>query len=353
MPPNRQLLRFPAIFPESSHWYRLLQTQFCKLLFALAITLPGNVEKVAAQTACESESEAGPYVQAEVCSLQDEELTYESIESWQFIPFNIGSCGGSLFGNSCNQAVGYKVRLGSDTTDGNQFVLTGDSGSIRVNLAFTNAGGMSETLQPDILTNTFSGTVGSSPVSLSLQRGASDPTLLPGTYRGDFEFTLEQDQHCQTFIFFPVCKQTSPISIRFQIEVTVAPMIRLGGLEDRVIQGNSLGVTEDQQTFCVFSRGGAPFRITADSGTADDTFMLASNLDQIEYTTWIESLVTGMQEQLEEAQPSGQSWPGRLYENCTVGGDNMRITIRIRPEEIANAQDINYTDTLTLTVTLD
>lgn len=274
------------------------------------------------------------------------------------IPFSIRSCGtGGYFQSNCAEAVAYRVAVQGSAVNSNQFLLSdpGSGGTLPVHLSFSRAGGGTQQLIPNQLSSaTFAGSVAQIAAALTVAVSAPDPSLLPGSYSGDFYFTLEQTQHCKWFLVFPNCTDTYLLPIPFRVSVEVASKIRISGLSDMAITANPSGLTEAQQEFCVYSQGGASFGITATSVNGSGSFLLAGNLDQIEYETWVQSLTVGGLLQLTEGQPTSQLWPGTLWDQCTGGsGENMQLSIRIQPAALANALESSYSDTLTLTVELD
>ncbi|WP_308368400.1 MULTISPECIES: hypothetical protein [unclassified Microbulbifer] len=230
------------------------------------------------------------------------------------------------------------------TASGNNFLLSAPGGQAAISMDFTDSSGATSNLLPDTPSAAFQGSINAAPVFIDATLETNGATLLPDTYTGIFQLSLDQ-QGCFD------CRNISDIELI--IELVVAPEIRISGLSDMAIDANPTGLTEALQTFCVYSQGGAPFGITAGSGNGNGSFLLARNVDQIEYETWMESLSSAGQEQLTEGQPSALSWPGSLWDGCTGSGENMQISIRIQQSAIADAMESSYTDTLTLTVELD
>jgi len=266
------------------------------------------------------------------------------------LPFSVRS-GGGIFTFNCNNAVDYQVRIDGAAT-GNDCLLTGSNTGDQLQVALTFSDiYCAEKLTPNTSsTRLFSGLArgAQSKVNLAVSLFSINPSTQPDTYTGNFQFSLTQG-FCGAFFCFPT--ELAPVD--FSISIEVEPMIRISGLEDREFDATPFGVTENQQDFCVYSQGGAPFKLTADSQTGSGVFELSGSLDQIKYETWIQNLTQGSMEQLTEGQASSQSWPGRLYEGCNIGGDNMRITIRILPSALADAMGNSYSDTLTLTVRVE
>lgn len=265
------------------------------------------------------------------------------------LPFSVRSCGGFL-GWTCNNAISYRVRIDGDSDSGNYLLSGQETGNgLPISLTYTSGGISDQPLPGSWSSAIFSGGAQGvqSPASLAVLIPNIDPGTLPDTYSGDFLFSIDQEP-CSGFW----CLSTYLEPIEFRINIEVERLIRISALGDMVITANPTGVTEAGQTFCVYSQGGLPFSIAADSDNGSGSFRL-TGIDTIEYETWIGSLASGSLEQLLEGQESAQSWPGRLHENCTVAGDNMEISIRIQPVAFGNAMGTSYTDTLTLTVILD
>lgn len=240
--------------------------------------------------------------------------------------------------------VNYTITV-EGAANGTNFLLSAPSGQAAISMDFTDSSGTTSDLIPNTPSTAFQGSVNAAPVSMGITLETNGAALLPDTYTGILQLSLQQG---------PLCFNCQSISnIELIIELVVAPEIRISGLSDMAIDANPSGLTEAQQTFCVYSQGGAPFGITAASGNGNSSFLLAGNVDQVQYETWVESLSAGGIEQLAEGQPSNLSWPGSLWDGCSGSGENMQISIRIQQNALANAVETSYTDTLTLTVELN
>ncbi|MBB3061903.1 hypothetical protein [Microbulbifer rhizosphaerae] len=239
--------------------------------------------------------------------------------------------------------VNYTVTV-QGAANGTNFLLSAPGGQAAISMDFTDSNGATSDLLPDTPSAAFQGSINAEPVFIDVILETNGATLLPDTYTGIFQLSLNQ-QGCLD------CRSISDIELI--IELVVAPEIRISGLSDMAIDANLTGLTEAQQTFCVYSQGGAPFGIAAGSANGNGSFLLTGNVDQIEYETWMESLSSGGPEQLTEGQPSALSWSGSLWDECTGSGENMQISIRIQQSAITDAMESSYTDTLTLTVELD
>ncbi|MFC6634820.1 hypothetical protein [Microbulbifer taiwanensis] len=290
-----------------------------------------------------------------VCELQDtsQVIPFDSSTSpVGSIEFGIRSCGrgSGWFDWSCATATPYRVQVIDSASSGTSFTLTNSVGTtVPVGFSFRRSGGSPIQLQPNQWSGggyAFAGSVNQTSTYLELTV-PSAPSLAPGVYSNTFEFTLEQQEHCG--ILF--CSDATLSPIEFAVDLIIPDRIRISGLEDMEIAANLTGLSQGQQYFCVYSQGAQPFGITAHSGTGSGTFLLAG-IDTVEYETWIADSLGGSPEQLSEGIPSILSWAGHLQDDCP-GGENMLLDIRIQQSALMNIMDTSYTDTLTLTVTLD
>ncbi|MCW8124985.1 hypothetical protein [Microbulbifer halophilus] len=331
---------------------RLTSAAIGAAVLALALIRPALAQSDNRDDCGDGSAVSYPDKNIGVCGLENTatELPYDNGTNHQGdLPFSVRSCGGFL-GFNCDNAIGYRVRIDGNADSGN-FLLTGQEtgDELPISLAYTR-GGTSGQLPPNNWSSAiFPGAAqgAQSPVSLSVSIPAIDPGTLPDTYGDNFMFSIDQEP-CGGFW----CLSTELEPIVFHLSIEVERHIRISGLGDMVIAADPAGLIQAEQSFCVYSQGGLPFSIAADSGHGSGSFQLA-DLDTIEYRAWVGSPISGSPEQLLEGQSSTQSWPGRLHEHCIAEGDNMEISIRIQPIAFADAEGTSYTDTLTLTVTLD
>lgn len=306
-----------------------------------------------------------------VCGLDDTDHVLE-FEGDLTIPFSIRSCWADWEGNEwstayCAQSRDYTIEVTGPTLN-QEFVLSGPGGDIPVALTFHHPSVTSTAIVPGQVTGTrFRGAANGqqTPVSFSITPStATAPT--PGIYRGTLQFYLYQ---CNPWgspddPYNPIlCKDSTasdnrtelspPLSV--DIALLVGAGIRISGLEDMVLQmpapGNDITA---EQYFCVYTTASTKFTLRADSQNGSGQFLLggASTTDTIAYELQVQSEKPPKKKaKLAEGVFTQKSWEGHSSVDCTGYSDeNMLLNLTIPAANLANPQDYQYTDTLTLTV---
>ncbi|WP_250459760.1 hypothetical protein [Microbulbifer litoralis] len=284
------------------------------------------------------------------------------------IPFQIRSCWAWWEGNQwstayCSEKRDYTVELSGPTGGAGAFVLSGPGGDIPVEIAISHpAAGGPRALAPSQQSALLPGAPDGAQTPVSFEVTVPESAnLAAGVYSNWFDFYLYQcqgdwqDSDCRGAVSEGRAELRPPIP--FQIRLLVEPQIRISGLQDMVIDASGGGTAEAQQTFCVYTSGGADFRLRGDSRNGSGEFLLegTSAGDTVGYRVRVQGLQPPRRRVwLGEGEFSGNRWQGHSQRDCLGGGDeNMQLTIRVPSGELRDPQDRSYTDTLTLTVEIE
>ncbi|WP_295802345.1 hypothetical protein [uncultured Microbulbifer sp.] len=291
------------------------------------------------------------------------------------VPFGIRSCWAGWTGNEwttayCDQSRDYTIEVTGPTRN-QQFLLSGAAGDIPVSLEFHHPAASATTLVPGQETSTrFRGAANGqqTPVYFSITPDNS-VTPAPGIYRGTLQFYLYQ---CNPWgdpdnPYNPVvCKGSTASDNRTEltpalsvdIALVVGAAIRISGLEDMLLQmpapGNDITA---QQLFCVSTTASSKFSLKADSQNGNGQFLLGgtSGSDTIAYELIVQSTLGPKKKaKLTEGVFTKKDWAGHSSMDCRgYSNENMLLELTVPAANLANPQDYQYIDTLTLTVELE
>lgn len=242
------------------------------------------------------------------------------------------------------QGIPYTLEVTGPAANG-AFLLSGAGGSLPIRLTYSSTNVTGLPLPPGASSAAIQGHNRHESVYITvwLAEPLAAAHLLAGTYSGTFNLTLSQRGSCN-----PDC-----LTVPFSIDLVVPANIRISGLDDMEI--NAPGEMAKDEDFCVFTQGGAPFGIKADSAVGSDgSFQLGGRItgDRITYHVEANTSPPSAPMMLTEGVPTAPIWSGHTQLDCG-GGSNMRITVTLPPGALDNAVESTYTDTLTITVELE
>ncbi|WOX04819.1 hypothetical protein [Microbulbifer pacificus] len=362
---------------RASNFRTLLRNCLCVLALAAAALMPCAASAQSSnQDPCGDGSGIMPVADKSlgVCGLDDTEqaVVYEGDLS---IPFSIRSCWADWEGNEwstayCSKSRDYTMEV-IGPAQGQKFLLSGPSGNVAVTLEFHHPSTTATTIIPGQVTSTrFRGAANGqqTPVYFSL---TPDSTVAPapGIYRGTLQLYLYQ---CNPWgdpnnPYDPIiCKGSTASDNRTElnppltldIALVVGSSIRISGLEDMVLQmPNPLADITAEQHFCVYTTANSDFSLRADSLNGNGEFLLGgvSSSDTIAYEINILSEIPPKKKaKLTEGVFTKKDWKGHASLDCTGYSDeNMLLELTIPAANLANPQDYQYMDTLTLTVEMN
>lgn len=309
-----------------------------------------------------------------VCGLDDSEqaVIYDGDLT---IPFSIRSCWADWPGNEwttayCDQSRDYTMEV-TGPAAGQEFLLSGPGGNIPVTLTFHHPSTTAKTIAPNQVTSTrFSGAVngGQTPVYFSITPNTSIAPV-PGVYRATLQFYLYQCNPwgdgnnpnnpviCKGSTASDNRAELSP-PLTVDIALVVGAGIRITGLEDMLLQiPNPIAKINAEQTFCVYTTAATNFRLKADSQNGNGEFLLGgvTSSDTIEYEIKISGTKRPPKNvKIVEGVYTKKDFEGHSSFDCQGYSDeNMLLELTIPSRNLANPQDYQYTDTLTLTVEMD
>lgn len=280
--------------------------------------------------------------------------------------FTIRSCWAWWGGNPwqtapCSDARKFTVELSGDIDKKGNFVVTGPSGSIPVNIWFRyKPSGAEFQFLPNAQSQVFPGAANGQQIPVEIRISPQTGQFAAGQYSGNFAFSLYQ---CEGDWQLPDCRgadsngkaNLSP-PLTFSVTVAQSAQIRISGLEDMHLhsQGEDIVAT---QMFCVYTTDEAEFRMKADSQYGNTSFQLKSVSDEqtVGYDLQAWALIGPRRKtRLDEGDYTNTTWRGHGQPECNSGTEeNMLLELTIPASRLQNLQSHSYQDTLTLTVEVE
>lgn len=280
--------------------------------------------------------------------------------------FTIRSCWAWWGGNQwriapCADARNFTVALAGDTDGSGNFVVTGPTGTIPVDIWFRyKPSGAEFQFLPNAQSQVFPGAPNGQQIPVAIRIAPQSGQFAAGQYSGNFYFSLYQ---CEGGWQEPDCraadsggKANLDPALAFGVTVSRPAQIRISGLEDMHLLSEGEDI-QASQTFCVFVTDAENFRMKADSQHGDSSFQLKSvSGDQmVEYDLRAWALIgPDGKTNLEEGSYTNTTWRGHEQQDCNAGSEeNMQLELTIPANRLQNLQARSYQDTLTLTVEVE